>query len=634
MSWPARAQVQRCFAHRLLETIFLGALCVLCAGHSLPCRADQAPRSILVLEQSDVRGPFYAAIFSGLRSIVNSTAKAPVTIYVENLDLNRFSGEDYEQSLRQHLNVKYKDKPIGVLVSVGAGALDYALRLREALWPGTPLVFSFIDEASLAAQTLPPGVTGQTVRLRLEDMVTAAAIIVPDLAHVALVGDRFDTQPVFRSFGAEARGIAERLDVIDLTGLPMTELLERVALLPERTAILYTAVYSDGRGTYFTPADAMAMIAAKANRPIIGPVESYIGRGTTGGFVAIPTTIGEQSGALALRIIDGETPSLPPVASVADPTPVFDWRELQRWGVDEARLPKGSDIRFRSPRIWQEYPLQIAGTIAVVVFQSGLIAALLYEYRRRRLAEVEARTRLDELAHVNRYAIAGELSASIAHQVNQPLGAVLANAEAAALLLDRPVPDRDEIREILDDIKRDGLRASGVIAGLRRMLKKADSVQHHVDLNQVLDETFRFVAAKAADAHVDLVRDPSPRPLVVHGDPVQLQQVVLNLAINAIEAIGATNRGSGKITGRVRSPEPGIAELSISDNGHGLPDEDRRQIFEAFYSSKPDGMGMGLSIARTIVERHGGSIMAESNPGGGSVFLVKLPLGREGMGAS
>ncbi|WP_274629853.1 sensor histidine kinase [Arvimicrobium flavum] len=609
--------------------MFLGWVVLLCLMSLVPeaSAADPRTRSILVLEQSDVRGPFYAAIFNGLRSKVNDPASAPVTLYAENLDLSRFGGEDYEQSLQRHLVTKYRDKPIGAVVAVGAAALEYALRWRSDLWPDVPVVFAFVDEATIAGLSLPHNVTGRMTRLRLRDMVEAGRAVVPSLRHVALLGDHLEDQPVFRHFADEIPAIEEELDVMDLTGMPMPEQRRRVSALSSDTAILYTAGYSDGAGTYFPPTDALALIAEAANRPIVAPLESYIGRGAVGGYVAFPALIGTEAAELALEILDGRDVASIPIAVGDSMKPVFDWRQLKRWGVDERRLPAGSEIRNRVLPIWRQYPQEVASIALVLLLQSGLIAALLYEHKQRRKAEVEARARLSELAHVNRQATASELSASIAHELNQPLGAVLANAETAELLLGSPQPDVEEIKEILGDVRRNTQRASDVISRLRRLLKKAQVEPHDVDVNQVVDEVFKFVSAQASASDVDLTQRLEPRPLGIRGDTIQLQQVVLNLVINGIEAIGDARGGSRRmVVGSTARLSDALVEIAVSDSGPGIAADKLGNVFDPFYTTKTHGMGMGLSIARTIIEAHGGSIHAENQCGGGSIFRVRLPL--------
>jgi signal transduction histidine kinase len=611
----------------LVRTVAFCLIAVTIAFGASQAAAVDLPRSILVLEQSDVRGPFYALIFDALRTEVNAAAK-PVSLYVENLDLSRFQGEEYEQAVDAFLNLKYRDKPISLILTVGDKALEFALRWRTKSWPDTPVVFAFVDESTAAALSLPHDVTGKTTRLRLEDMVSAARAIVPGLQQVALVGDRLETQVAFAQFKDQLPAVQAEIEVLDLTGLPMAELRKRVAALPERSAVLYTAVYSDGAGTYFPPATAVQMIAEVANRPIIAPIETYIGKGAIGGYVAVPSVIGNEAAQLALRILDGEQPSAIPITGGASLRPVFDWPTMQRWGVDQSDLPAGSEIRNRTLPIWKQYPRQTAAVGVVVALQSGLIMALLYEHRRRRKAEITARARLNELAHLNRQATAGELSAVIAHEVNQPLGAILSNTEAAELLLSAPTPDIGEVKDILADIKRDNQRASDVVVRSRRLLKKAPVISEDVDVNAIVREAFAFAAAQASASKIHLETQLKPLPLYTRGDPVQLQQVVLILVLNSIDALHEATGTRRLIIGSTSRAGTKHCEVRIADTGPGIVVNDLDHVFDPFFSTKKQGMGMGLPIARSIVEMHGGTISAANSRQGGAEFTVRLPLAR------
>src|SRR5262249_21965807 len=180
------------------------------------------------------------------------------------------------------------------------------------------------------------------------------------------------------------------VEVIDLIGQPLQELCKRVVALPDRTAILYTGLYSDGEGAYFPPADGVGFLAEVADRPIVVAAETFLGHGGVGGFVIIPSSLGKEAARLALRILDGETPSNIPITKVNVVRPVFDWRQLQRWGVSEARLPPGSEIRFRDRTAWQRYAVLIAAAFAIVLVQAVLITWLLYERHRRQRSEAAA----------------------------------------------------------------------------------------------------------------------------------------------------------------------------------------------------------------------------------------------------
>jgi C4-dicarboxylate-specific signal transduction histidine kinase len=270
----------------------------------------------------------------------------------------------------------------------------------------------------------------------------------------------------------------------------------------------------------------------------------------------------------------------------------------------------------------------IALVTAVIILQAGLISRLLYEQRRRRYAEVQSQQRMSELARVNRISTAGELTASIAHEINQPLGAIQTNIETADLILKSSSPDIDELKEIVTDIRHDQARASEVIRRLRALLRKAPFELRDIDLNQIVRETEELVSALSGLAvarQVDLSIFTSPEPLPIKGDRIQLQQVILNLIVNAIDAMSETPSANRKVTIRtVRIRD--IAEVSISDVGPGIPPDKLKEVFEPFFTTKAQGMGMGLSIARTIVEAHNGQIFLENRTDGGATFRIRLPL--------
>jgi len=305
-------------------------------------------------------------------------------------------------------------------------------------------------------------------------------------------------------------------------------------------------------------------------------------------------------------------------------SPKYDWREMHRWGISESNLPPGSAILFREPSIWEKYNWQIALIASVILIQGMLIGLLLDERRRRRLAEVESRQRLAELAHVNRYSAAGELTTSIAHELNQPLGSILTNTETAELMLKSCSPNLDELKEILADIRRDDQRASEVIRRLRSMLKKTPLEVRNVDLNETVGEAIGFLNALADGRRIALTYAPSASALGVKGDPVQLQQVILNLIINAIDAISeaGTKEREVSVTTALSGPS---AEIRVADSGPGIAAGDLQSVFNPFFTTKPQGMGMGLAIVRTIVEAHRGKISAENKSSGGALFHDQAP---------
>ena len=582
---------------------------------------DGRPHSVLVLDQSNLRGPFYFQLASGLREVLD--AEGRITIYGENLDLTRFGGAAYVESMKRHLKEKYRDRPIGVIIANGAGTLDHTLRWREELWPGIPVVFAMLEATQLAKLGRPANVTGVAIRNSLADAIKTARAVVHGLDTIVLVGDSWDRQSLFRHWGEEISTATSGLMVIDLVGKKMSEIRKRVAELPERSAIVYSGVFSDGEGTYYPAATAMRLIAEKANRPIVVGAEPLLAD-AIGGYSLIASEIGADTGRLALRVLNGEQAGdVPPITW--ESRPLFNWQQMQRWNVSESNLPAGSEIRFRDPTFLERYRWQSVAVASAILMQAGLIMFLLHERHMRHSAEMESHERMTELAHVNRQATTGELSSSIAHELNQPLGSILTNAETAELILKSGNPDLAEIGEILADIKRDDQRAGEVIRRLRAFLKRTPFETRDIDLNEIMGQAFKFLSVQASARNVALYLQTAPDTLRIKGDPIQLQQVILNLVVNAMDAMATIPYGR-TVIGRTELNGGSSAVISISDSGPGIPADKLAQVFDPFFTTKAQGMGIGLSIARTIILAHKGQIWAENQSGGGAAFHFTLPL--------
>lgn len=244
----------------------------------------------------------------------------------------------------------------------------------------------------------------------------------------------------------------------------------------------------------------------------------------------------------------------------------------------------------------------------------------------RKRAEMEAQRSRQELAHFTRVSTMGELTASLAHELSQPLSGILTNAQAAQRFLTRDVPDLDEIRSILADIVDDDKRAREVMQRLRDLLRKSEPARDPLDLNMLIGEVAKLLASDAVIRNVAFVLDLDPGPMIVRGDRVQLQQVILNLLMNAMDAMADSDGANRTIVLHTDRSEPEAVHASVQDGGTGLGPDAERQIFEPFYTTKAAGMGMGLSIARSIVHAHGGLIWAANNPTRGATFHLALPL--------
>ena len=253
------------------------------------------------------------------------------------------------------------------------------------------------------------------------------------------------------------------------------------------------------------------------------------------------------------------------------------------------------------------------------------VLAIVRDITDRRRAELEADANRRELAHLSRVAMLGEMSGTLAHELSQPLAAVLSNAQAARLMLDHPAPDLEQLRLTLDDIIRNDRRAGAVIDRLRALLRKGDIALQPIDPNDVVKEVIDLAYGELTSRRVAVRSDlPSGLPLVL-GDRIQLQQVVLNLLLNGCDAMSGTPASDRQLTLSTSSNE-GVVEIAVSDRGSGIAHDQLERVFEPFVTFREQGLGLGLAISRSIVTAHGGSIRAENNADGGATFRCSLPV--------
>jgi len=320
-----------------------------------------------------------------------------------------------------------------------------------------------------------------------------------------------------------------------------------------------------------------------------------------------------------------------PAAEVAATPLVVDWRELQRWGLSADRLPPNTEVLFRTPSAWERYRLTILATLGVLLLQSGLLVVLLLERRERRrtraaLREIEARAaeQRSELTHLGRVALVGELSATLAHEMKQPLGAILANARVARHMLERDQINMAELREILEDIAADDRRAGAVIDHVRSLVKKEDPERELLSVNDVVREVMDLMRSELQHRGVIAsIRLSEPAPMVL-ADRVELQQVLVNLVINASDAMGERRRGERLLV--ISTAGDGDARIEVQDQGTGIPNDTLSSIFDPFVTTKRDGLGLGLAICRTIITEHHGRMWPVNNPDRGATMIVSLPL--------
>jgi C4-dicarboxylate-specific signal transduction histidine kinase len=315
----------------------------------------------------------------------------------------------------------------------------------------------------------------------------------------------------------------------------------------------------------------------------------------------------------------------PSTIAVVPHDPVLNWGELKRFGLDDTLAPPEAVFLDYAQTAWERYKTTIFVVSGILLAQGATIAALVVQGRRRQVAQREAAEQRLEVARLSRVSQLGALSGAITHELNQPLTAILANAEAGLRLLKQTPPDLQEVRDILGDIAEDDRRASKIISDLRSLMEGKRTRHDPVDINEVARDVVRLVESESLIRGVRLVLRFWPRPLVVLGDTDQIKQVILNLAMNGMDAMEEQPERSRLLTVETVRREDGWCTIAFEDEGRGLSGKVAEEAFRPFVSTKPNGLGMGLAICQTIAEAHRGTIGFEARDRGARVVFALPP---------
>jgi signal transduction histidine kinase len=615
-----------CKVYYNLRLFVVAAACfaVACFTSSNTVKAQERAPRVLILYPYDERVPATSIAGQSARDHLMEATDGKLDLFSEFLDLSRFPQSAHLDRMAHYLTEKYRDQRPDVVITLGEEATKFMMTHGRQIAPDARIVYGGFDKDTAAQLGLPKSAVGAVSDFEVKRTVALAMGLQSKARKlVVMAGSSEFDQRWIRSAKAGLVDIEKEVDTTYVTGLSIEEFVEEAAKLSNDTILVVLTIMQDRNGRNFAPRRALERVAAAASVPVFGPYSTYVGSGAVGANSVTFEAVGTAIAKLSLDVIAGR-----PVADTqVQPRFIVDTRQMHRWGFSESDLPPETVLLFAKPSLFEQFFPQVLTGLIFIVAQSLIIITLVVERRRRGRAERESRSRLLELVHLNQSATAGALSASIAHELNQPLGAILINAETAEQLLGNDAPDVSMIRQILADIKDDDRRAGDMIARMRVLLKKRSEIEwQEFDLNNVVNSAAQILQADIARKRVRLEIAQDHQKLLVRADQVHIQQVVLNLATNAIDAMQEFPVSEKKLKFETRfDPTSGKIECAVSDSGAGIAAEKLGLIFDTFYTTKAKGTGLGLSIARAIIEIYGGRIWADNLPEGGAVFRFALP---------
>jgi signal transduction histidine kinase len=601
--------VKRLALHRSLTSIAIFAVATaLVLAHAAPA-ASAGPqdkhKAVLVLYSTRRDAQFSIVGEAELTRILDAGLDRNLDYYPELIDLTRFPDPAYKLAFRDFLRRKYQGVELDLVIAMQDAAVELVEAYRDSLFPGVPEVF-------LANAPPPRRAPNSTGLIHVRDFASTVTLIrrlQPDVSRVFIVtggaaADKKYEAAVRQQLGSHG----SRLAFSYLSGLATPDLVSRLSKLPERSAVYYVLVSQDGSGHKFHPLEYIDRVTAAANAPTYSWVDSTMGHGIVGGSLYSQRDAIERVGALALRVLRGEPADTIPVATLHLNADQVDWRQLRRWGIDEARIPSGTLVRFRHPTVWDRYKGYILGAVALLLAQSALIAGLLIQRRRRQQAEGKLR------------ASQGELLRSYER-----------NRDLAARLLRAQESERSRIaRELHDDIcqrmlvltidlkslggteDREG-RAAETLAMAQGIAKSLHELSHSLHPTKL-----RLLGLVAAidQLRLDLSRVGIATSFSHHDVPSTLPPDIMlclfRIVQEAIQNAIKHSRAS-EVSVCLRGSSDRLT-VTISDNGVGFD-------VEAAWSR-----GLGLLSMVERVEALGGPFEIDSSPGAGVRLTASVPL--------
>lgn len=615
----------------LLRSVLPAALCALqltprgLAAQTPAQRGAADVSYVLVINGADAYLPAFVTMDAAMRQVVGRHYGRPVTFLYETLDALRFGAASANPLAAELIARKYGKARIDAVVLVAEPAADLFLDHLRRTWPQLPAVFHSVTSRDAQRRYLDGGLSGVDAQQDYEGTLKAAFALQPKAGRVVVVAGvaPFDQLELARAREA-LKPYEGRVQVEYLIGVSPPEATERLSRESRETIVLYTAVFRDAQGRVYTPVEVLEDLSAASAAPVYGVFDSMLGRGLAAGSFDPFQRRGERVGELLVRALQAPAP----VEALLQPSQatvcVADARQLKRFGLRAEPIRESCELRYAEVGWIERYWWQSLLVLMLLLGQSALIASLLLQRRSRQAAEIDLAAQRVQLLHASRLAVAGELTASIAHEINQPLGAILSNADAAQMLIESGQMTRSELMQILADIKRDDLRASEVIKRLRALLARHETERRRVGLNRLIEDSAAILRNEARRRAVAVEYATGARQDEVLVDPVHIQQVVINLVLNAFEASADRPEESRRVRVATSDTRNGV-QVSVRDFGAGIALSELPHVFESFYTTKNGGMGLGLSIARSIIEAHGGTISAASCDVGAE-FRFILPL--------
>lgn len=558
------------------------------------------PKRVLILHSFGRDFEPYGSIAPAFRASLARGSSDTILFYEATFDAGRKTSPQEERTFVEYLGARFGGNAPDLIVTLGPPAAQFYLAHRDELFPETPLLVSAINERFVRGAPLRRNDAAVVTSVDLALQIEAVLRVLPETTTIAVVLGTSELERFWRAeFQKAVAPLGDRIRFLYLDDLSVEQMRERVASLPPQSAIFLPLLIVDAAGVPHDLQDALTSLRAAANAPIFGLYETALGKGIVGGPYLSQRRNGELAAAAALRLLSGATSTAPQVETVAFESPVYDWRELQRWNIDRSRLPPGSEVRFKPPSMWEEHRVAVVATMAALALQAALITALIAQRARRRRAEHEAEGLAGRLvtAHEDeRRRLARELHDDVTQRL-------------AGLAIEAAELESGEKGTVK------GESAHAIREGLVELGEDVHALSYRLHPSVIEDlglvEALRIECDRVAQqGPLRVSFDCRDMPKRLPADAALCLFRVAQEAMRNVERHAQANNVDVSIVGK----DGGIA-LAVRDNGTG---------FDPLRTAKR--ASLGLASMRERVRILGGRIHIESGHGRGTAVSAWLPL--------
>jgi signal transduction histidine kinase len=603
-----------------------------------PREVYSAPRikNVVIFFSWNATLPAYQKVLEGFYSTFSEEIGITCNLSIEYLDKQKPQNEIYVKSIVALYNDKYKDIPIDLLIIVGPMGYKVLKYYGLNALKSTPTIC--IDNDDLINDTSQYPLHNNIVQIELKydffKTLKTGFGLFPGYKDVYVIsGTTLLDKYYISKWKTAAKSFEDTYSIHYVSDLSMDSLLLLVENIPRKSLVYVPSFYLDKQGVPYSTSEVIAIIARHCKAPVMPVADVFTTRkGGLGGYVFSFTNVGKEMGRVAGLILEGTSVQHVKIRYKTFYEDVYDWQELNRWGLANSKfIPDDSVFYYKPTSFLEEYRWYILIVFVFLISQTFFILYLVKLNKRQKetaLQRLETEKIYHDLVREDRLSKMVELTASLSHELNQPLTAILYNAQAGKRFLKTGKMDLKQAEEIFDFIIEDDKRAGGIISSVKNLMKPENREMENVNLTSLIQETVDIFYSEAITRSVTIKVELPENPVWIYGEKIQLQQVLLNLFRNAINAM-ENNALQNKLLDIGMKVNKASVIVSVRDSGCGIDPAIKDKLFKAFVSGSKKGFGIGLALSRTIIENHHGEIWAGNLPGSGAEFSFRLKVIRE-----